>query len=171
MAEPATKTALSTRGPTLAFSHSQYTSVQSGAPPCVSSPLESGEKARHTNSLDITSAETAWSTCRPRGEPDHSYHRPRPPVHPSRLQRASARDVKSPYVMVATRRTFRRLSVCRSKTVTSAFSPSAARSATATYFLLGLTAIAVMPSVFSVPEIKRCVFCSVLKITTLWPAG
>ena len=114
--------------PTFAFSHSQYTSVQSGAPPCVSSPLESGEKARHTNSLDITSLATAWST-------------------------------------------FRRLSVCRSKTVTSAFSPSAARSATATYFLFGLTAIAVMPSVFSVPEMNRCVFCSVLKITTLWPAG
>ena len=40
--------------------------------------------------------------------------------------------------------------------VTSAFSPSAARSATATYFLFGLTAIAVIPSVFSVPAMNFC---------------
>ena len=94
--------------PTFAFSHSQYTSDQSGAPPCVSRLFESGEKARLTNSREATSAETAWSTLR-------------------------------------------RLSVWRSKMVTCAFSPSFARSATATYLWLGDTAIAVMPSVFSVP--------------------
>ena len=55
--------------------------------------------------------------------------------------------------------------------VTSGFSPSFARSATATYFLFGLTAIAVMPSVFSVPGMNFCVFCSVLKMTMLWPEG
>ena len=55
--------------------------------------------------------------------------------------------------------------------VTCAFSPSLARSATATYLWLGLTAIAVIPSVFSVPGINFCVFCSVLKMTMLWPDG
>ena len=38
-------------------------------------------------------------------------------------------------------------------------------------FLFGLTAIAVMPSVFSVPAMNFCVFCSVLKMMMLFPDG